>query len=54
MTDDKGRFRLRRLRPGEYLFKVTRSGFQSVVGRLTVSKAAAAKKPILIELPVGV
>jgi len=53
-TDKEGRFRFKHLRPGEYVFKVTRDGFQSVVGRLTVSKTAAAGEPIRIELSVGV
>ena len=42
------------LRAGEYVFKVTLNGFQSVIGTLIVSKGAAASEQIRIELSVGV
>ena len=52
-SDREGRFRFKHLPPGKYVFKVTRDGFQSVIGRLTVSKTTAGE-PMRIELAVGV
>ena len=39
---------------GTYRFKATLSGFQSVVGTITVSKRAVKTYEIKIEMPVGV
>jgi len=39
---------------GTYKFKTTLNGFQSVMGRITVSKKATRHDEIKIEIPVGV
>jgi TonB family protein len=52
-TDRNGRFRLKSLRPGVYLFKTTANGFQSVIGTIVVG-FFKQPTPIHIELPVGV
>ncbi|MBI3678897.1 MAG: carboxypeptidase regulatory-like domain-containing protein [Acidobacteria bacterium] len=41
-TNRDGAFRLKRIRSGDYVFKVTLNGFQSVVGRLRVVPGAKA------------
>jgi len=53
-SDEHGRFRLRKLSEGEYIFKVTRDGFQSVFGRLRVSKHAPSEARFDIELKQGI
>jgi len=53
-SDDSGRFRLRKLSEGEYVFKVTRDGFQSVFGRFRISKHAPSKARFDVELKQGV
>jgi hypothetical protein len=53
-SNEHGRFRLRKLSEGEYVFKVTRDGFQSVFGRLRVSKHAPSDGRFDIELKQGV
>ena len=53
-SDESGRFRLRKLSEGEYVFKVTRDGFQSIFGRLRVSKHAPSDARFDIELKQGV
>jgi hypothetical protein len=52
-TDRSGRFRLKRLRPGVYLFKTTADGFQSVIGTVVVG-VFNKPTPIRIEIPPGV
>ena len=53
-SDQNGRFRLRKLSEGEYVFKVTRDGFQSVFGLLRISKHAPSDARFDIELKHGV
>lgn len=55
-TNREGSFRLKRIHPGEYVFKVTLDGFQSVVGRLRVVPDAKANgmRKIRITLNLGV
>ena len=53
-TDQRGRFNMRKLKEGRYIFKVTRDGFQSVFGLLVVSRAAAAEREFRISLRQGV
>jgi hypothetical protein len=53
-TDLKGSFRLAGIPDGEYLFKVTRDGFQSVFGRLKISKREARSPELFIELKQGI
>ena len=53
-TRSDGKFHLKHLRPGKYLFKATMSGFQSVVGTIIVSPKAEKSQVITIEMKVGV
>jgi len=53
-SDGIGRFRLRKVSEGEYGFKVTRDGFQSVFGRVRVSKHAPSDARFDIDLRQGV
>lgn len=39
VTDNKGRFKIEPLAPGSYVVKVTKDGFQSIVGNLIVKAA---------------
>lgn len=52
-TNKNGHFKLK-LKPGTYLFKATKDGFQSVIGTLVVSKDASRRARILIEMKMGV
>ena len=53
LTDKTGRFGIKDVQPGDYKFKVTKDGFQSVVGQISVKPGIKAK-PIQIELLYGV
>jgi Carboxypeptidase regulatory-like domain len=53
-TDEHGRFRMGRVPLGTYQFKATIDGFQSVMGTVVVSKGAAQKGEVKIEMRVGV
>lgn len=53
-TDSKGRFQFRNMPNGEYKFKITLTGFQSVVGVVRVLRKTKRPDVIRIELPVGV
>jgi hypothetical protein len=53
-TDARGRFKIKGLQAGEYSFHVRASGFNSVVGRFTISKHAAQKNKLHIEMTLGV
>jgi hypothetical protein len=53
-TDPHGRFRIEGLADGNYKFDVWATGFNSVVGRLTISKHAPRKNKLHIEMTVGV
>ena len=53
LTDAKGRFRIRGLKAGSYIFKATLEGFQSVAGTIVVVKNGSSKD-IEIRMPVGV
>lgn len=52
-TDRSGRFRLKAVHPGVYLFKTTANGFQSVIGTIVVG-VFTDPTPIQIVLPPGV
>ena len=52
-TDEHGRFRIGRVPLGIYKFKATFNGFQSVMGTIVVSKEAAQKGEVKIEMRVG-
>ena len=53
-TDEHGRFKIGHVPEGTYRFKATLSGFQSMMGTITVSKKAAKGDQIKIAMPVGV
>jgi Carboxypeptidase regulatory-like domain len=53
-TDEHGRFKIVGLPTGDYGFHVWASGFNSVVGRLTISKRALRKNKLHIKMTVGV
>ena len=53
-TDLHGLFNIKGLPEGAYSFHVGKSGFNSVVGRLIISKRASPQKNIRIELSFGV
>ena len=53
-TNSKGSFRFRSLSDGTYTFKATKDGWQSVTGKIIVSKRAGRKSAIRMQMPVGV
>lgn len=53
-TDAKGKFKVKKVPEGTYMFKATKSGFQSVTGTLVVSRSNNGRKAIKIRMPVGV
>lgn len=53
-TNSKGEFRLRSIREGVYVFKVTKNGFQSVFGKLKICSKAQSGNVLKIELRQGV
>ena len=54
ITKGDGKFHLRHVHPGTYLFKATLLGFQSVVGTIIVSPTVATNQVITIEMKPGV
>jgi hypothetical protein len=52
-TDDRGRFRFGHLPDGTYEFKATLNGFQSVEGKILLSKKAPRRNRIAIEMLLG-
>ncbi len=53
-TNSNGEFRMRSVDEGEYVFKVTMDGFQSVYGKLKVMKKASPGNVLRIQLHQGV
>lgn len=53
-TNSKGEFRIRSVREGVYVFKVTKDGFQSVFGKLKIASKAQPGNVLKIELRQGV
>jgi len=53
-TDRFGGFKISNVSPGTYTFKSTRNGFQSVTGKITVSKKPKNDAPIQLTMPFGV
>jgi hypothetical protein len=51
-TDQNGRFKIRRVQNGEYRFKVTYAGNQSVVGIMRVTPRAQKDAETSIGMPV--
>jgi hypothetical protein len=54
LTNDKGRFHLRSIHDGIYVFKATKNGFQSVIGKLKVNGKTLSRGGLEIWLPIGV
>jgi hypothetical protein len=54
VSDARGRFKFSGIAPGSYDFKATKDGFQSVTGKIIVSKHANRKSNIQIKMQVGV
>ena len=53
-TDDNGRYHVKHVKQGTYMFKTTYRSFQSEYGKIVVSKKADPKVRIDLRLPVGV
>ena len=53
-TDEHGKFKIKGLAEGNYRFHVGASGFNSVVGRLTVSRRAPRSDKVHVALTFGV
>jgi hypothetical protein len=49
-----GQFQIRGVPDGEYFFKATAIGWQSVIGTIIVSKDAALKQQINLYMALGV
>lgn len=54
LSNRQGRFRFARVPDGEYTIKVTRNGFRSVVGTVSVRRSAKESKPLRIDMLHGV
>lgn len=52
-TDQDGQFRINRTPSGTYKFKATLNGWQSVMGKIVVSKSAHRASEVLIEMHPG-
>jgi hypothetical protein len=53
-TDGFGGFKISNVSPGIYTFKSTRNGFQSVVGKIAVSRKLKNDAPIQLTMSPGV
>jgi len=53
-SDQHGRFKIGHVPEGTYRFKATLSGFQSMMGTVTVSRGAVKGNEIKIAMPFGV
>jgi hypothetical protein len=53
VASDAGRFQIAHVRPGTYDFKVTKNGFHSVIGTITVSRKTPQKNSVHIQLSLG-
>ncbi len=53
MTGKNGRFKISHVPEGNYRFKATLYGFQSVIGTIVVSKHASQSSEIKIEMRMG-
>lgn len=51
---EEGRFRMRGVVQGGYIFKITKDGFQSVFGHISVSRTAKAQTEMRIAFKQGV
>jgi hypothetical protein len=53
-TDSRGQFQFRHLKEGTYIFKITLSGFSSVIGTILLDKTVKNPDVISLEMPPGV
>jgi len=53
ITDENGAFALANVPPGAYDFKVTKNEFQSVIGKVIVSRRFSKTKAIHISIQLG-
>jgi hypothetical protein len=53
-ADEKGLFEIKEISVGEYCFKATINGWQSVVGIIIVTNEADPKNEIVFQMPLGV
>jgi hypothetical protein len=53
-TDSTGKFSLKHVRPGKYLFKASSQGYQSIVGILIVSARSGTEHSIALHMKPGV
>lgn len=53
-SDSRGFFRIPDVPAGEYCFKATAVGWQSVLGRIVVSKKAEPANRVTFVMPLGV
>jgi hypothetical protein len=53
-SDARGRFKFSDVQPGNYDFKATKDGFQSVTGKIVVSERASRTRKIQIKMEVGI
>ena len=53
ITDRKGRFKIKGLKDGQYAFKATLNGFQSVVGIIVLSRKAPHSN-FMIKMLLGI
>jgi hypothetical protein len=51
--DSKGRFQLKGLAPGQYCFKITAYGWESLVGVVEVDRQADGRSRLVLDLPIG-
>jgi hypothetical protein len=53
LTKADGRFHIKSIKDGIYVFKATQDGFQSVYGKLKVTHKALRKNMLLVNLRIG-
>ena len=53
-ADNQGKFKVPDMPLGEYCFKATADGWQSVIGVVIVSKTASRRSRVNFEMPLGV
>jgi hypothetical protein len=53
-ADKAGHFQIRGVPDGTFDFTTTKDGFQSVIGKIVVSKSSRRKALIQISMPIGI
>jgi hypothetical protein len=54
LSDRSGRFKFKSVKDGDYTIKLTRDGFRSVVGEVSVRRSAKVAKPFRVQMLTGV